>query len=401
MPLDVKTLYVLNIVVATVAASVCLFSWSKHRDTASFLGWAAGLALGAAGSLLVSMRPPASALELAIMGNTLIICGYATVWASVRQFNHRPFEVRLVVAALVLFGLPFTVATLTGAEVASRVVMVSLGIAVLSLLAAWEAFRPWASEPIAGRLATAIAFAAIGLAMLVRAAFALLSGPAPADTPYFDATQGSMLFVNTVCVVAATLGLLMMANERLRRRYETMASTDELTGLPNRRFFVEQGNLLARRAAREGSPTSVLMIDLDHFSEVNRRFGHAGGDQALVAFGSFARQHLRPGDLMARYGGEEFCVVLAGTAEREAALIAERLRAGIASLAVDVEGQALAFTISIGVARLEGADLTDAIRRADIALYLAKASGRNMVSAAVDGEPPVARWRDQAVGARR
>src|SRR5215472_3508959 len=103
MLLDVKTLYLLNIVVAILAAGVCFFSWLHHRDMPGLRGWAAGLTLGAAGSLLASLRPPASAIELAITGNTLIVCGYATVWASVRQFNHRALEIRLIAAASVLF----------------------------------------------------------------------------------------------------------------------------------------------------------------------------------------------------------------------------------------------------------------------------------------------------------
>jgi diguanylate cyclase (GGDEF)-like protein len=320
----------------------------------------------------------------------------------VRQLNHRAFELRLVAATLVLFGLPFAILTLAGVDVRGRVLMVSLAIALLSLLAAWEVFRPWANEPIAGRIPTAMAFAVIGLAMLIRAGFALFGEPAPADTPYYDATQGSMLFVNTVCLVAVTIGLLMMANERLRRRYEAMASTDELTGLPNRRFFTDQGKRLVSRLSRDASSACVLMIDLDHFSEVNHRFGHAGGDQALVAFARFAREHLRAGDLMARYGGEEFCVLLAGMAEPEAMQVAERLRAGVAAIKVDIADGTIAFTVSIGVARVAGADLADAIRRADIALYRAKALGRNKVCSAADVDLPSAlHQQNQAAGALR
>jgi diguanylate cyclase (GGDEF)-like protein len=122
----------------------------------------------------------------------------------------------------------------------------------------------------------------------------------------------------------------MMANERLRRRYEVLASTDELTKLANRRSFLEQAQRMAIRATRNRSPTCVLMIDLDRFSNVNRQFGHTCGDGALVAFAQFARRQLRPGDLIGRYGSKEFCVVLDATAEPQAVLIAERLRAGIA-----------------------------------------------------------------------
>ena len=135
------------------------------------------------------------------------------------------------------------------------------------------------------------------------------------------------------------------------------------------------------------SRACVLMIDLDHFTNVNRTFGHAGGDQALVAFARLAREQLRPDDLIARYGGEEFCVLLRDVDEPEALRVAERLRAAIADLSVDIDGRPLRITTSIGVATLRK-DLQDAMRRADVALYRAKDRGRNRVESAE--EPPAA-----------
>ena len=184
------------------------------------------------------------------------------------------------------------------------------------------------------------------------------------------------LLINTICVVAMTLGFLMMTHERLRHHYENLATTDELTALPNRRVLLQEGKRLR-------DPACVLMIDLDHFSEVNRRFGHAGGDRALIAFAELARGQLRPGDLIARYGGEEFCALLRDANEPEARSIAERLRASIAELSMDVDGRPLRITASIGLARLDG-DLEAAMRKADVALYRAKALGRNQVCSAAD-----------------
>jgi diguanylate cyclase (GGDEF)-like protein len=216
--------------------------------------------------------------------------------------------------------------------------------------------------------------------MIVRAIFSLLWEAPSTESVFYDPTHGSTLFVNTVCLVAVALGLLMMANERLRRRYETLASTDELTGLPNRRFFLEHGERLCRRAARDELPACILMMDLDHFSEVNRLFGHPGGDHALATFANFTHQQLRPTDLIARYGGEEFCVLLLGADEEEGVRMAERLRAGIADLSIDLGGETLKITVSIGLARLDDdGDLQASIRKADIALYRAKALGRNLV----------------------
>ena len=379
MQLDVKTLYLLNIVVASVMASVSFFSWLYHRDMPSLLGWAIGLALGAAGSLLITLRTPTSPIVILIIGNTLIVAGYATVWMSVRRFNDSSVRVRSAVISLGLFAVPFAIACLAGAATRSRVVMVSAAIGIFSSLAAWEVFRARKQEPLGSRIPTALGFIIIAIAMTVRLSFSLFGETSTTDSVFYDPTQGLTLFINTVCLVVVTLGLLMMANERLRRGYEKLASTDELTGLPNRRFFLEHGERLCSRAARDNSPTSILVMDLDHFSEVNRQFGHAGGDHALATFASFVLGQLRPGDFIARYGGEEFCVLLLATNEEEAFQIAERLRGGVAGLKIDLAGQSHRITVSIGLTQLDDGDLPAAIVKADAALYRAKALGRNLV----------------------
>ena len=386
MQLDVKTLYLLNIVVALVTAGVSFFSWLNHRDMPGLRGWAIGLSLGAAGTVALSLQTPASPIILAIAGNTLIVAGYATVWMSVRRFNDGGLDLRCVTIPVGLFVVIFSIASLAGADMRGRIAMVSTAIGALSLLAGREVFTARKKEPLGSRLPTSLAFAFIAIAMLVRAFFALLGEVPSTDPAHYDPTQGSTLFVNTVCLVAVTLGLLMMANERLRRRYEKLASTDELTGLPNRRFFLEHGERLCSRAARDRLPACILLMDLDHFSEVNRQFGHPGGDHALASFSAFARRQLRPTDLIGRYGGEEFCVLLQGTNEREGLRVAERLRTGVADMAIGVGGRALRITVSIGLTRLDDdGDLRASIRKADIALYRAKALGRNLVcSTSVD-----------------
>src|SRR5262245_8134240 len=111
MQLDVKTLFLLNIVVAFVTAGVSFFSWLYHRDIPGLRGWAVGLTLGAVGSLINSLRPPDSPAALVILGNTLIVAGYATVWLSVRRFNDGPFELGRVLLATALFAVPFSAAT--------------------------------------------------------------------------------------------------------------------------------------------------------------------------------------------------------------------------------------------------------------------------------------------------
>ena len=187
--------------------------------------------------------------------------------------------------------------------------------------------------------------------------------------------------INSIGILSLCFGLVMMASERASSRYRKLALTDDLTGLPNRRFLLEQGGRLGRKAGLYGSTACVLMMDLDHFAEVNKRFGHAGGDKALVAFAALLQQHMRPTDTVARYGGEEFCALLMGTDTEEATGIAERLREGVAGKTIDLGGNAVKITVSIGVAPLRDCDLAAAIRNADAALYRAKARGRNRVAA--------------------
>lgn len=381
MSIDILTIYLLNFVIAFAMAGLCFFSWYHSRDILGLRGWATSLLLGAMGSLELSLRTNSSPFYMVLMANSLIVAGYATVWMSVRRFNSGERGVKFAVIPTMLFVVVFSAALLSGIDVNKRVALCSLAIAILSTVVAWEVLRARITEPLNSRLPTAIALLLMAFSMTVRIVFSLLSDAPEGEAPFYDPTQGITLFINTICVVAMTLGFLLMANERLRHHYEKLASTDQLTHLPNRRFFLEEAERLASRGALGMSRACVLMIDLDHFTDVNRNFGHAGGDQALVAFAGLARQQLRPDDLIARYGGEEFCALLRDVNEAAALQIAERLRAAIAALSIDVDGRALRITTSIGVARLQG-DLQAAMRRADAALYRAKERGRNRVESA-------------------
>ena len=163
-----------------------------------------------------------------------------------------------------------------------------------------------------------------------------------------------------------------------------LAQTDPLTGLINRRGFVEIYTSEVSRARRYKRSRVVAMMDLDHFKNINDRYGHAGGDAVLRSFASTARAALRTHDVICRYGGEEFCVLMPETKIHGAARVAERARAAIEKMKVMHEGEPIASTVSIGVASAfeeGGDDCTEEalLERADKALYRAKAAGRNCV----------------------
>jgi two-component system, cell cycle response regulator len=164
-----------------------------------------------------------------------------------------------------------------------------------------------------------------------------------------------------------------------------LAVTDQLTGLHNRRYMTGQLGALVNRAVRGGEPVSSLMIDIDHFKKINDGFGHDIGDQVLREFSVRLASNVRAIDLPCRYGGEEFVVIMPGASLEDAQHIAERIRRHVAGSPFRVAGvsEPLSVTISIGVAATAGAeDTAEALlKRADEAVYAAKAAGRNTVIA--------------------
>lgn len=155
---------------------------------------------------------------------------------------------------------------------------------------------------------------------------------------------------------------------------------DPLTGLRNRTGLSELLERDLQTARRNGSPLSVLMIDIDHFKSINDNFGHAGGDAALVAVAQQLKENLRTVDATFRFGGEEFMAILPNTNAPYVLHVAERLRQALEKTVIIHNGQRIKLSASFGVAiALENENQEDLIQRADGALYMAKSAGRNRV----------------------
>jgi diguanylate cyclase len=168
------------------------------------------------------------------------------------------------------------------------------------------------------------------------------------------------------------------AMEATLRHEQALASTDPLTGVANRLVFEQHMADACLRIAQGGGETSLLVLDIDRFKEINDSFGHSAGDRALRIVAEQLRAGLRSDDLLARYGGEEFVVVLSGTGAEAAMRVAESLRKRIENLGFHGQQRPVRITLSCGVTVLRGDDSPDtAFERADGALYRAKRGGRN------------------------
>lgn len=191
-----------------------------------------------------------------------------------------------------------------------------------------------------------------------------------------------------VCVLAFS-HVYEVTRERSELSLLELAQTDALTGLPNRIRLKEVFERERKRATRDQTPLSLIVLDLDHFKAINDEYGHEAGDLLLRRVADTLRQCLRASDLPARLGGEEFGILLANTNLAQAAEVSEKIRSRIENMEAMFEGQTLAVTLSGGIAELgpDGDGLRSLLREADNRMYEAKAAGRNQIVQAPAGEP--------------
>jgi diguanylate cyclase (GGDEF)-like protein len=209
------------------------------------------------------------------------------------------------------------------------------------------------------------------------------------EDDFWRLTNASHAFaVNLLVKLASRLranNATVSKNVQKRRQYERAAMFDGLTGIHNRRWLDETLHRMVKRHAASGGDLALSLIDIDHFKGFNDRFGHAAGDHVLTTVAATLAANLRPTDLVARFGGEEFVIIFPETNLELATRAADRVRIAVSETALAMpDGAKLPkVTISMGVAVLKREDgVPDLLKRADLAMYEAKQSGRNRVVAA-------------------
>ncbi len=211
--------------------------------------------------------------------------------------------------------------------------------------------------------------------------FLAVLGLIPFNTASYHALEAG--FILEATLLALAVAYQMRQHQLAAVRSEHLAQHDPLTGLLNRRAFLSQAQALWNTSGRSARPLSVVLLDLDHFKEINDTYGHATGDAALLACAQLLTQAGRAGDVLVRWGGEEFIFLLPETDLAQARVFAERLRLQLATQALHTNAQTVPITASFGVAQRHAhTTLEDLIRSADQALYQAKHLGRNRVEQA-------------------
>ena len=341
---DQRDALVVPVVVAAVAMIAGFVGWDQLRDP-GHLGRAAEVRLG----------------------GSAVVLGLLAVLRRVRGLSFRAQALTMYCA---IYGLQLAIGVALGQDASLQLpgLLIVMFFGVIGL--------PRATDSLVN-----LPLAAVSVPLV------LPRQPQPADVVYAVAHLATVvLLVWAACALLERMSALSFA---YRRRLQREASTDALTGLPNRREFESGMVREMERARRMRVPLSLALVDIDLFKRINDQHGHDVGDRVLREVAATLQAGIRRSDLVARIGGEEFALVLLGTEPPGAWILLERLRQAVAVLRVPAGTQAIGCTISIGLTdRVEDdADWATLYKRADQALYAAKHGGRDRVVEATPPEP--------------
>jgi len=366
-----------GILIVSCLMSVAILG-SLLRTTVAGVGrWCFAYALLAAASswvLLVGNQPGPGA----IMSILLITLGAVMLLVQgMRQFFGLSPVRRdeSVVAVVVVVTLAYF--TYVSPDPHARVTLASIVFAYGRITVGTLALRhaPRDGTRYAHRFLAAAAY--LGALVHIARVVASATGVMP-PTTFLQLSLWNVLLLGLAVVTlpCMSIGMVMLAHDQLALRMEKLATIDELTGVLMRRAFMSRANLLLSEAQEKTRPLSIAILDVDNFKAVNDGFGHAVGDRVLARVASVVSRELRSCDLLGRLGGEEFAILFADTRKADAARLANALRLAVERSPDD----GVRCTFSAGVSAIVPGDtLESAIVRADAALYMAKAAGRNRV----------------------
>jgi diguanylate cyclase (GGDEF)-like protein len=379
MSLDVGTLFIVATCVTSLLGLLLLFAWTQDRVRA-LAWWGVAYLIGGFSVAIWSVDSLISPPLPSGISNALLFVACGMIWSAARVFHGRP----VLWGPMLIGAAAWLVACVIpgfGHSGAARIILSSVIIASYTFLTAAEL---WSER----RKSLIRRWPAIFVPILHGTIFLF---PVPLASLLPD--DGGMLSLATgwiavfaleimLYVVGTAFIVLVLAKDRTVRQYKMAAATDTLTGVLNRRGFLDAAGDLMGRRSRDKEPVSVLTFDLDHFKSINDRFGHHVGDAALRLFATVTRTTMRTSDIIGRWGGEEFVALVPGNLA-DASSAAERVRAAFERAAVAFEGHPIAATVSIGVAcGSPNASIEALIARADVAMYRAKVNGRNRVETA-------------------
>ena len=387
MTLDMPTISLVSISATTMLGLVLLFVWWRERSSALIGWWGVAQLVMASG---IAMAATASAIKnppLSVFGQATMVLSAAILWMAVREFEGRRLDP--VWVAVWPCGVIIAAAAGLTATFDQRLILACTLMATLNLMAAAE-FTYQETERLVSRWPAIVLLIITSCGFLAWMPLTLIMPIREVGLVYASSWLPAVIIIALLSRIALALVVLAIVKERQELQQRVFALTDALTGLPNRRALFESVDALAGHGRYlKGDSISVMVLDLDHFKQINDTYGHRLGDRVLQVFAGTLADELDTGSILGRLGGEEFAAILPGASLSAAAAKAECVRAAFAEIAAVVDGLPVGGTVSIGVASNDDidCDIGALFHRADGALYAAKQTGRNRVQVIGPKEP--------------
>lgn len=386
MDLDVRTILVLFSVLSIMFAGLVMFAGLNTRLVMSVKQWAlACLCIGLGLGLCFFFKISSDTSKIAMLvGCTLLGASIVLQFNGIRAFRSQtsyfwPGVLFIALVCLQTAWFEFIQPSIANRSIANSLVFASGYIACSFML--FKHIKPALKT---ATYFTGLAFAVLALVLIARAIFIYQLPTAYMLYSNVPMNPNSLL-LSCLLQLCITFGFLLMLNRALVSEIEHVAARDNLTGAFNRRELESELARLQSRYERSGDCYSLMLIDIDNFKLINDNYGHLVGDEILRRFARIVFASIRTEDYFARYGGDEFCVLLPSTSIDEALNLAERLRIAYVTTPHVINEDAIQSSISIGVSESTSMDndYNNMISCADKALYQAKNSGRNKVSASI------------------
>lgn len=369
-----------TLMVAIACSSAALMitlivSWLGSRRDLHMLSWALGMAFVVAALAMTSLRNTPFNTWQQIGSYTALLTGMAFIYQGACLFRAQRAP-NGAIAAIWLVSIYAMIAAFRLGHAGLGTIVLNLACAAAMFGSALQYWQARAEAP--GHLvANAALYATTGFSFLACALVLIAEGRTVLHMP----PSGWAEDFNSLMIIVGLTGIgalsLTLNQSRATRRHRQEALTDPLTGLLNRRALFSRFD-----TARLQAGTAILMFDIDHFKCINDLQGHATGDAVIAHFAAIMRENMRPEDVAARIGGEEFCAILPAMPLERAKAVAETIRAAFEANPAHLGEIAVSATTSVGVATCgEDETFSSVLNRADNALYKAKDSGRNTVTA--------------------
>jgi diguanylate cyclase (GGDEF)-like protein len=388
--MDVRTVVLIGALLAAALALILALALRRYAEPlrASMALWFRGLLALPLAQFFFALRGEIPDAISIVLANTLLVLGFAGFALGVRRYLGIATRGAWVLVPVLSVPLAMLLFSALWPSYTARVVVVSLALLwLLGMLLVPLRGALHRGGPV-GQQVVAVTFGMAALAVLVRLVLQVLAFD-PASN-LLDANLANLIALVYLAIgpLLASVGFVLMSNERLMDEAMRLSTVDALTSAYSRRALNELSERALAEARRHRRPLSVLMIDADHFKRINDTYGHEAGDEVLIELVRRIRHTLRTEDFVGRIGGEEFVAVLPDTPEEEARQVSERLRAVVARDTFIHNGEEIPFTVSIGVAERDPGEgeFEALLRRADDAMYAAKRAGRNRVVAASEIE---------------